>query len=179
MTRRWPLFAAPLFVVLAAGGGLGGETGFASSAEAMNWLARELPRVTQANPKYLTKSDGTVSRWLTKAVHFSHATDGHVRVDMRESYTQTKGGVSTPGRHVARFSLGDVEISDFSNGDVTPAGAPSRGILFTCSSSKSDCVAAVWNGEAKQSDKTDISIQDDASRARVLAAFRYLQGHKA
>jgi len=178
MTRRWPLFAAPLFVVLAAGGGLGGETGFASSAEAMNWLARELPRVTQANPRYLTKSDGTVSQWLTKAVHFSHGAGGHIRVAMQESYTQTKGGVTTPGRHEAAFSLNDVEITDLTSADdVTPAGEPARGILFTCN--KPGCVAAVWGGKAAPSDKTDISIQDEASRAKVLAAFRYLQTHKA
>ena len=178
MIRRWPLFAAPVFAAIAAGGGSAGETGFASSAEAMGWLARELPRVTQANPKYLTKSDGTVSQWLTKAVHFSREADGHVRVAMQESYTQTKGGVSTPGQHEAKFSLGDVEITDFSQpGDVTPAGEASRGILFTCS--KAGCVAAVWGGKAAPSDKTDISIQDDASRAKALAAFRYLQTHKA
>jgi hypothetical protein len=178
MTCRWPLLAAPLFAAIAAGGGSAGETGFASSAEAMKWLARELPRITQANPRYTTKSDGTVSQWLTKAVHFARATDGHLRVDMRESYTQTKGGVSTPGRHEAAFSLSDVEITDLSNADdVTPEGTPSRGILFTCI--KSGCVAAVWGGKAAPSNKTDISIQDEASRAKVLAAFRYLQTHKA
>jgi hypothetical protein len=177
MISRWPLLAAPLFAAIAAGDGSAGETGFASSAEAMSWLARELPRVTQANPKYLTKSDGTVSRWLTKAVHFSRDADGHVRLAMQESYTQTKGGLSTPGQHEAKFSLGEVEITEFSNGDVTPAGAPSRGILFTCS--KPGCVAAVWGGQGAPSDKTDISIQDDAARAKVLAAFRYLQTHKA
>ncbi len=178
MINRWPLLAAPLFAALAAGGGSAGETGFASSAEAMKWLARELPRVTQANPKYLTKSDGTVSQWLTKVVRFSREADGRVRVAMQESYTQTKGGVSTPGQHEAKFSLGDVEITDFSEpGDVTPAGEPSRGILFTCN--KPRCVAAVWSGKAAPSDKTDISIQDDALRAKVLAAFRYLQTHKS
>jgi hypothetical protein len=180
MIRRWPLFAAPVFAAIAAGGGSAGETGFASSAEAMSWLAGELPRVTQANPKYLTKSDGTVSQWLTKSVHFSHGAGGHIRVAMQESYTQTKGGVTTPGRHEAKFSLADVEITDLSNADdVTPAGAPSRGILFTCAKPKPGCVAAVWGGKAAPSDKTDISIQDDASRAKVLAAFRYLQTHKA
>jgi hypothetical protein len=178
MTCRWPLLAAPLFAAMAAGGGSAGETGFASSAEAMSWLARELPRVTQANPKYLTKSDGTVSQWLTKSVHFSHGAGGHIHVAMQESYTQTKGGVMTPGHHEAAFSLGDVEITDLFNADdVTPAGAPSRGILFTCT--KSGCVAGVWGGKAAPSDKTDISIQDDAPRAKALAAFRYLQMHKA
>jgi hypothetical protein len=178
MIGRWSLLAAPLVAAIAAGGGSAGEREFASSAEAMKWLIHELPRVTQANPKYLTKSDGTVSQWLTKALHFSREADGHVRVAMQESYTQTKGGVSTPGRHEAKFSLGEVEITDFSEpGDVTPAGEPSRGILFTCS--KPGCVAAVWGDKAARSDKTDISIQDDALRAKVLAAFRYLQAHKS
>jgi hypothetical protein len=178
MTCRWPLLAGPLFAaVAAAGGGSAGETGFASSAEAMSWLARELPRVTQANPKYLTKSDGTVSRWLTKSVRFSHGAGGHIGVAMQESFTQIKGGVTKPGRHEARFFLGDVEITDLSNADdVTPTGASSRGILFTCNQPR--CIAAVWDGEAAPSSKTDISIQDDASRAKVLAAFRYLQTHK-
>jgi hypothetical protein len=178
MINRWPILVAPLFAAIAAGSGSAEEAGFASSVEAMKWLARELPRVTEANPKYLTKSDGTVSRWLTKAVRFARQADGHVYVFMQESFTQTKSGVSTPGQHEAKFSLGDVEISDFSEpGDLTPAGDPSRGILFTCG--KPGCVAAVWSGKAAPSDKTDISIQDDALRAKVLAAFRYLQTHKS
>lgn len=143
---------------------------FASRAQAQNYLAAELPRATAANPKYRTLSDGTVSQWLMQEIRFG---DNH-KVEMRETYTQAKDGKTTPETHEAAFSLADVEISEFTEaGDVTPEGAPSRGVLFRCTTP--GCVAAKWGGHPSKADKTDISLQDDATRARVLAAFRYLK----
>lgn len=142
---------------------------FASRAQAQDYLAAELPRATAANPKYRTLSDGTVSQWLTLEVRFDKT-----RVEMRESYTQTKDGKTTPGTHEAAFLLADVEVAEFTEaGDVTPEGAPARGVLFRCKAP--GCVAAKWGGQPSKADKTDISLQDDATRARVLAAFRFLQ----
>ena len=53
---------------------------FATRAQAMDYLARALPEATAANPKYLTKADGTVSQWLTESVRFAEAA-GVVTVD--------------------------------------------------------------------------------------------------
>jgi hypothetical protein len=160
----------PLSFALCALAGQAMAEDFTSRAQAQNYLAAELPRATAANPKYRTLSDGTVSRWLTQEVRFGDNNS----VEMRERYTQTRDGKTIPGTHEATFSLADVEISDLTEaGDVTPQGAPARGVLFQCRTP--GCVAAKWSGQPSKADKTDISLQDDATRARVLAAFRYLK----
>ena len=77
-------------------------------------------------------------------------------------------------RHEAAFSLADVEITEFTEaGDVTPEGAASRGVMFTCKTP--GCVSAAWGGKPSKADKTDISLQEDATRAKILAAFRQLK----
>jgi hypothetical protein len=171
MTRRILYLIAALAV-------LGGEAmaeEFSSRAQAMDFLAAALPAATAANPKYRTVGDGTVSRWLTQEIRFSGT--GAVTVEMRESYTQEKDGKTTSGTHAATFSLADVELTEFAEpGDVTPEGAPSRGVLFSCKAP--GCVAAVWGGQGSKADKTDISLQDDGARAKILAAFRYLKTNK-
>jgi hypothetical protein len=147
---------------------------FATQAQAMDYLAKALPRATAENPRYTAKADGAVSQWLTDALSFAADAKGAVEVKMRESYSVTKGGQTTPGKHEAAFSLADVEIADFSAPqDLTPEGAPARGLLFTCL--KPHCIAALWSGAPSRADKTDIYIQDAATRARILAAFRRLQ----
>lgn len=146
---------------------------FATRAQAMDYLAGALPAATAANPKYLTKADGTVSQWLTESVHFEEA-GGGVTVTMRERFTQTQGGKTTEGKHDAEFALNEVTVSEFTEpGDVTPAGDPALGILFTCA--KPGCVAAHWGEAASRADKTDISVQNPQTRADLLAAFRRLQ----
>ena len=166
-----------LFVGLALGdygGAAKAQTPFASRAEAEGYIAKALPKATADNPKYLTKSDGVVSRWLTQDIRFTAGPDGATRVVMRENYTQEKAGKTTPGRHEAEFSLDEVEITEFAElGDVTPKGDASRGLMFTCKAP--GCVAAKWDEHASRADRTDISVQDDAARAKLLAAFRYLQ----
>ena len=145
---------------------------FASPAQARDYLAATLPRATAENPKYRTLADGTVSQWLTHEIRFS----GKGAVEMLESYTQAKDGKTTPGAHKAAFSLSDVEVSEFTEaGDVTPDGAPARGVLFTCL--RPGCIEATWGDKTAPADKTDISLQEDGVRARVLAAFRYLKTH--
>ena len=147
---------------------------FATRAHAMNYLATALAPATAQNPKYTTKADGTVSQWLTDEVVFATDAAGAVTVTMREHYTQTERGKTAPGKHEASFSLADVEITDFTAPhDVTPEGAPARGVWFACA--KPGCIAAVWSGTPSRADKSDIYIQDDATRARILAAFRRLQ----
>jgi hypothetical protein len=158
---------------LAAGGSaLADESDFASPAAARDYLAATLPRATAENPKYRTVADGTVSQWLTQEVRFS----GMGEVEMLESYTQEKDGKTTPGAHKAAFSLDDVELSEFTEaGDVTLDGAPARGVLFACL--RPGCIEATWGDKTAPADKTDISLQDDGVRAKVLAAFRYLKTH--
>jgi len=147
---------------------------FATRAQAMDYLGKALPQATAANPKYTAKGDGALSRWLTDEVLFAADASGAVKVTMRESYWQTQAGKTTPGTHEAAFSLAEVKISDFSApDDLTPEGAPARGVIFTCA--KPGCIAALWSGQPSRADKTDIYIQDDATRAKILAALRRLQ----
>ena len=147
---------------------------FASRAQAMAYLSAALPKASSENPKYTTKRDGTVSRWLTDEVSFATQADGAVEVMTRERYTQTQGGKTEASTHEARFSLADVAVEDYvADGDATPAGAPARGVIFRCA--KAGCIAANWGGAPSRADKSDIYIQDEATRAKVLAAFRRLQ----
>jgi hypothetical protein len=158
---------------LIAWGGLAMAETFATRAQAMDYLAGALPAATAENPKYLTKADGTVSQWLTESVGFAEAA-GVVTVTMRERFSQTQGGKTTEGKHDAAFALSEVTVSEFTEpGDVTPAGDPALGILFTCA--KPGCVAAHWGDAASRADKTDISVQNPETRAKLLAAFRRLQ----
>ena len=161
-------------IALSATAQAAGDGAFASRADAQAYLAATLPAATRANPKYLTKSEGYETIWLTQSILFSDAPGGAVQVAMDETFTQFRGGAETKGAHQARFSLADVEISAFTEpGDVTPSGEASTGVLFTCVQPR--CVDAAWNGQASAADKTDISIQDPAVRARVIAAFVYLK----
>jgi hypothetical protein len=166
-----------LAVGLFCGAALGGATmadEFATRAAAKDYISAALPKATSENPKYLTKNDGTVSEWLTEEVRFASDGAGAVTVEMRERYTQTKDGKTTPGKHEAAFSLAAVKISDFSAPyDVTPQGAAARGLLFACA--EPGCVSAVWGGQPSRADKADIYIQSDETRAKILAAFRRLQ----
>jgi hypothetical protein len=148
---------------------------FESRRAAEQYLIDSLPTATAANPTFLTKADGTESRWLTKSIHFDDGPQGSVRVSMDEEFTQTKGGVSTKGTHQAVFSLADVNISVTTSAeDFTPTGEPAMGVLFTCATPK--CVSATWSGQASSSDQTDISVQDAAVREQILAAFQFLKG---
>ena len=150
------------------------DESFASRRAAMDYLAAALPRATAENPVYKTLSDGSLSKWLTHEVRFGADAHGATTIDMRESYTQEKGGKTVPGTHQAAFSLGDVEISEATlPGDVTPDGKPAQAVMIACV--KPGCVAAVWSGQKSQSDKTDIYIHDGATRAKILAALRYLK----
>jgi hypothetical protein len=175
LPSRFALVACVLALASTLGGAaMANGAAFESRQVAEDYLTRTLPIATAANPKYLTKSEGVESSWLTKSVRFEDTTTG-IRVAMDEAFTQTKDGVSTPGPHGSAFSLAAVDISALTlAGDVTPSGDASMGILFACS--KPGCVAANWNGQAGAADKTDISLQDTATRERVLAAFLFLKG---
>lgn len=164
--------AAVPFAV-AAQAGQSDEAVWTSAAKAMAFLADALPKATGENPKYLTKADGTVSQWITELLQFSADANKSVRVSMIERFTQTLAGVTTPGKHEASFDLEAVEISDFEElGDITPSGGSARGLLFACK--RPGCIAARWNSDVSRADKTDVYIQDEAARAMILSAFRYL-----
>ncbi len=165
-------FAAGL-TGLALGGQAMADT-FATRAQATEFIARSLPKATAANPKYRTVADGTVSRWLTEEVHFTTDAAGAVTTSMRERFTQTQGDKITEGKHLVSFSFAEVTAAEFTAPwDVTPAGEPALGLLFTCA--KSGCVAAVWGDAPSRADKADIYVQDAATRANLLAAFKRLQ----
>ena len=147
------------------------DAAFSSRQEAEAFLARALPLATRANPKYLTKSDGLETVWLTNSLQFAPSPSGGVHVAMDETYTR----LGAVGAHQAAFSLADVEVTKFTEaGDVTPSGEPALGLLFTCVAPQ--CVSGAWVGQASKADKADIYIQDPATREKILAAFLYLKG---
>jgi hypothetical protein len=153
------------------------EAEFASRRDAEDYLTRMLPLATSENPKYLTKSEGAETEWRTKSIRFEDLPAGRgIQVSMDEEFTQVRAGVRSVGTHQAIFSLSEVEISPLTQtGDVTPSGEPARGVLFTCRLG-AKCVRATWDGQASSADRTDISIQDAAVRAKILAAFVFLKG---
>ncbi len=147
---------------------------FASRDEAQAYLARALPRATAANPKFVTKPDNVETVWRTQSIVFTDSSAGGIQVAMDESFTETRGGIANPGTHRAVFSLAQVRVSPHVYpADVTPDGEKALGIIFTCEAGK--CIQAVWNGAESTADATDISIQNDDERARILAAFEYLK----
>jgi hypothetical protein len=153
--------------------GRASDLSFESRQAAEDFIRDALPRATAANPRYLTKSEGIETRWLTKSVRFDEGPSG-IRVSMDEGYTRFKSGESTVGTHQAVFSLADVDIyASTEPGDVTPGGEPAMVVMFACAAPK--CVSATWNGKAGAADDTDVSVQDGALLARIVAAFRYLK----
>jgi len=154
------------------------EMTFSSPSDAEDFLARELPLATAANPNYRAAADGLETRWLTKSIRFVDAPDGAILVAMDEDYTEIRPTGRTPGTHRAEFSLADVVISVKSDDtQLTPSGEPAVGVFFTCAAPK--CIRANWSGASSTADVTDISLQDPISRARILAAFAYLRAHGA
>ena len=168
--------ACVIVLLASAQGGRAGETAWVSSQMAQDYLSSALPRVTKENPRYLTKADGVLSEWLTESLRFTRQADHSLRVDMFETFRQTRAGITTPGKHEASFALAEVDISEFAEaGDVTPNGDASRGVMFACRIP--GCIAARWNSEATRAANTDISVQESAARTRILSAFIYLQDH--
>jgi hypothetical protein len=151
------------------------ETVFSSRREAEEFLSRTLPLATAGNPRYISKADKAETVWLTKSIAFSDGAAGRgIQVSTDEEYTEVRAGVSTPGKHQAVFSLGDVGVSvETSETDVTEAREPALGIIFRCSTPK--CIRAKWNGQESASDWTDIYLQDATLRGRILAAFEFLE----
>jgi hypothetical protein len=47
-------------------------------------------------------------------------------------------------------------------------------VMFQCNAGK--CIRASYDGKPADVEMTDISIQDDAMRAKILAAFLMLKG---
>jgi len=171
MTLRTALAATLLSAIL---GGHAMAEPFSTRALAMDFIAAALPETTSDNPKYLTKSDGTLSKWLTEKVAFATDDAGAVTTTMHERFTQIQGDKSTAGKHQVTFSLGEVTVAEFSAPwDVTPTGESALGLLFTCG--KPGCVAAIWGDAPSKEDKADLYVQDPATRAKLLAAFRRLQ----
>jgi hypothetical protein len=151
------------------------DPAFPSRKDAEDFLARTLPLATAGNPKYYSKADKVETRWLTKSIAFSDAVPGQgIQVSTDEEYTEVRAGVATPGTHQAVFSLGDVSITlETSDTDFTEAGEPALGIIFKCAAPQ--CIQAKWSGQASSSDWTDIYLQDATLRARILAAFEFLE----
>lgn len=179
--------ARPRALVVAAGSLLLGATvllnaqsriqnvEFATKDEAEAFLAKALPEATAANPKYRA-ADGGLTQWLTRRIVFGPgASPSGVAVEMKEDVLQFRDGRQTSkGTHEVRFLIEDVQISELADSaDLTENGEKARGIIFRCNSGK--CIEAKWDGAPAPSDWSDISIQDPAMRAKILAAFQALK----
>ena len=148
---------------------------FATKEEAEAFLAKALPEATAANPKYRA-ADGGLTQWLTRRIVFGPgASPSGVAVEMKEDVLQFRDGRQTSkGTHEVRFLIEDVQISELADSaDLTENGEKARGIIFRCNSGK--CIEAKWDGAPAPSDWSDISIQDPAMRAKILAAFQALK----
>ncbi len=147
---------------------------FPTRVQAMDYIVATLTKAIAANPKYLTKADGTLTQWVSDDVSFSMDAAGAAVVTLREHFIQTKAGKTVQARHEAHFALPDVKIGVYREpGDVTPSGEAAIGVSFTCKTP--GCVAAIWGDTPSRADSTDFYVQDLPTRDRLLAAFQRLQ----
>lgn len=147
---------------------------FATRTQAMDYIVATLPGAIAANPEYLTKADGTLTRWMTDEISFTSDGAGAAVVTMKEHFVQTREGKTVQARHEARFALPDVTIGLYREpGDFAPSGETAIGVSFTCKAP--GCVAAIWGDAPSKADSTDFYVQDVATRDRLLAAFQRLQ----
>lgn len=161
-------------MAITLGSGTASAAEFESRSQAVAYIVATLPKAIAANPKYLTKADGTLTQWVTDEVRFATDGAGAAVVTLREHFVQTKAGNSTQAPHEARFSLSEVKIGRYLEpGDVTPSGEAAIGVSFTCKTP--GCVAAIWGAAPSRADSTDFYVQDVATRDRLLAAFQRLQ----
>jgi hypothetical protein len=168
---------ASLLAVCSATGALAAEVlPFASKEAAEAFLSEALPRATAANPKYRSGAEGVLSAWLTKAIKFGKPKDSNdLIVSMHEDALEFRNGARTgQSSHDTEFSLGAVTISERRDeGTLDENGKPALAILFQCNAGK--CIQASYGGKPAAADFTDISIQDAALRAQILAAFQMLK----
>jgi hypothetical protein len=149
---------------------------FASKEAAKTFLAEALPGATKANPKFRT-GEGMLSAWITKSVKFEQGKNvGDVTVSMSEDAFEFRNGAQTAAHtHDVAFSLAAVTVSERRDpGTIAESGEVAMAVMFQCDAGK--CVRASYDGKPADVDMTDISIQDDAMRAKVLAAFQMLKG---
>ena len=147
---------------------------FSTRQQAMDYISTTMPKAIAANPAYLTKRSGALTRWFTDEVSFATGADGAITMTMREHFVATKANETVEAKHEARFAVSDVHFDLYLEvGDVTPSGAAAIGIAIACKTI--GCVSAVWGDVASKADSTDFYVQDVATRDRLLAAFRRLQ----
>jgi len=149
---------------------------FVSKEAAKAFLAEALPRATKANPKFRT-GEGVLSAWTTQSVTFDEANgEAGLAVSMSEDALEFRDGAQTAAHsHDVAFPLAAVTISERRDpGTIAESGEAAMAVMFQCDSGK--CIRASYDGKPADTDMTDISIQDDAMRAKVLAAFQMLKG---
>jgi hypothetical protein len=132
---------------------------------AEKFLAEALPAATAANPKFRT-GEGVLSAWITRTVKFEDAKGSNdVIVSMSEDALEFRNGAQTA-------TVAITERRDL--GTIAETGEPAMSVMFQCNAGK--CIRAAYDGKPADVDMTDISIQDAAARAKVLAAFQMLKG---
>jgi hypothetical protein len=148
---------------------------FRSKDEAEAYLAKTLPLATAANPKYRSQG-GVLTQWLTKSIAFTPSRNPNgISIAMSEEILDFRNGAQVrKGSHEAQFLIEDVRVSELTDSkDLTENGEQARGVIFNCLTGK--CISATWDGAPSPSDWTDISIQNDETRADILAAFQALK----
>jgi hypothetical protein len=147
---------------------------FESKSEAEAFLARALPAATAANPKYRSPGGDVETRWLMRTISFKDNEGGGLIVSTDEAVEDYRADkLSAQRTHTATFAIDDVVISEETTDDLAENGERARGVLFKCAGAP--CIRAVWSGENSISDSTDVYLQDDTQRRRILDAFQALR----
>jgi hypothetical protein len=151
------------------------ETAFATKAEAEAYLAKALPDVTEANPRYRAPGSDIETRWLTKTIKFSQSADGGVSVATHEAVIDYRGdAVVREGSHDAAFPIDAIDVALIAeSGEIVDKLEAAAGVLFKCRSAA--CIETDRNGVKSVDAAADISVADSVALARIASAFRALQ----
>jgi hypothetical protein len=151
------------------------EMAFTTKAEAEAFLAKALPEVTEANPRYRAPGSDIETRWLTKAITFSQSAEGGVWVATHEAVLDYRGdAVVREGSHDAAFAVDAIDVALIAaSGEIVDKLEAAAGVLFKCRSAP--CIETDRDGIKSMDAATDISVADSVALARIAAAFRALQ----
>jgi hypothetical protein len=147
------------------------DSAFSTRQSAEEFLARALPAATAANPRYRSGKQGVTMAWIAKSIKFSPGAPAGRLVIMSEEALEFHDGVlSATGAHEVEFAIEDVAISARTDsGTLTEKGEPGLAVIFNCNQGK--CIRVIRDGAPSSEDFTDISIQDVATRDKILKAF--------
>jgi hypothetical protein len=152
------------------------DSAFATRQGAEEFLAHALPTATAANPRYRSDRQGVTMAWITKSIKFGPSKTPNGRLaSMSEEALEFHDGVrAATGAHDVEFAIEDVTISARTDsGTLTEKGEPGFAVIFNCN--QGQCIRSVRDGVSSLEAMTDISIQDVATRDKILKAFLAVQ----